>query len=80
MSGLRPVAVATLAVLAAGCGYKGPLTLPPKSGPVVTRPATTPAPAPATAPATGDPAPAGGTGDAVPPSSGTTTPPAGGGA
>ncbi|MCJ7452435.1 MAG: hypothetical protein MUO39_08175, partial [Steroidobacteraceae bacterium] len=38
-------AVASLGLLAAGCGYKGPLTLPEKAGPVVIRPA-----APATPP------------------------------
>jgi predicted small lipoprotein YifL len=32
---------AVVAALLAGCGYKGPLTLPEKPGPVVIRPAPT---------------------------------------
>jgi predicted small lipoprotein YifL len=70
MSGRSLPAIMVLAFVAAGCGYKGPLTLPPKTGPVVTRPAsatqpTTPSTAqpgaaqPATAPAT-PPKPEGG--------------------
>lgn len=40
-------ALCLLAALLAGCGQKGPLTLPDKqTGPVVTRPAQTPAPVP----------------------------------
>ena len=42
MIGRSLPAILVLAFVAAGCGYKGPLTLPPKSGPVVTRPASTP--------------------------------------
>ena len=41
---------AALATVLAGCGYKGPLTLPESTGPVITRPAagtaTPQAPAP----------------------------------
>lgn len=40
------VAVATLAAVVAGCGYKGPLTLPEEAGPVVIRPAPPAPPAP----------------------------------
>jgi len=47
---LRPfaaaAAVAMLGALVAGCGYKGPLTLPEKTGPVVIRPAPTATPPP----------------------------------
>jgi predicted small lipoprotein YifL len=43
------------ALLAAGCGQKGPLYLPDRNAPVVTAPATQPQPAPATQP---QPAPA----------------------
>jgi len=40
-------ALVVLTVLLAGCGQKGPLTLPDKqTGPVVTRPAQSPADAP----------------------------------
>ena len=40
-------ALVVLTVLLAGCGQKGPLTLPDKqTGPVVTRPAQAPADAP----------------------------------
>lgn len=48
-----------LAMVASGCGLKGPLYLPEKAGPVTTRPGPA---APATAPATPPPAaePAGG--------------------
>ena len=35
------------ALLAAGCGQKGPLYLPDRNAPVVTAPATQPQPAPA---------------------------------
>jgi predicted small lipoprotein YifL len=44
------VAVAGLAL--AGCGIKGPLYLPEKSGEVITRPAPASAPPPAEQPAT----------------------------
>jgi len=54
-----PATVAMLGVLVAGCGYKGPLTLPEKAGPVVVRPAPS-ATAPQTAPSTAPP------GDATP--------------
>ncbi len=47
-------AVASLGLLTAGCGYKGPLTLPEKAGPVVIRPAPS-ATAPQTAPSTAPP-------------------------
>jgi predicted small lipoprotein YifL len=43
------------ALLAAGCGQKGPLYLPDRNAPVVTAPATQSQPAPATQP---QPAPA----------------------
>jgi predicted small lipoprotein YifL len=42
MTARAPVVVAALAAsasLLAGCGYKGPLTLPEKGGPVIIRPA-----------------------------------------
>jgi len=54
-------AVASLGALAVGCGYKGPLTLPEKTGPVIIRPAA-PATAPQAVPSTatpGDASPAG---------------------
>lgn len=35
----RSYAAAALGVLLSGCGYKGPLTLPEKTAPVVIRPA-----------------------------------------
>ncbi len=54
-----PAAMAMLGVLVAGCGYKGPLTLPEKAGPVVVRPAPS-ATAPQTTPSTAPP------GDATP--------------
>lgn len=55
---LRAFAVTlALAVLASGCGLKGPLYLPEKAGPVTTRPgAAAPAPTPTTAPAAEPPA------------------------
>jgi predicted small lipoprotein YifL len=53
------MAAALLGVLVAGCGYKGPLTLPEKAGPVVIRPAPS-ATAPPAAPSTATP------GDATP--------------
>lgn len=40
------VATAALVMALAGCGQKGPLYLPEKTGEVVTRPTQTPAPAP----------------------------------
>jgi predicted small lipoprotein YifL len=43
-------ALAGAMLMLAGCGQKGPLYLPPKSGAVVTAPATTPAPPPPTTP------------------------------
>ena len=51
-----------LAVMASGCGLKGPLYLPEKPGPVTTRPGpAAPAPAPAAEPpateSAGDPPP-----------------------
>jgi predicted small lipoprotein YifL len=54
---VRPVALAaaTLGLTLAGCGLKGPLALPEKSGPVTIRPApppTAPAPQGTEAPAT----------------------------
>ena len=73
-----PPILLLLAFATAACGYKGPLTLPPKSGPVVTRPAPTPQ---ATAPATTSPAtsPAPETGPAQQPGTAAPPPPAGGG-
>jgi len=53
------IAAALLGVLVAGCGYKGPLTLPEKAGPVIIRPAP-PATAPQAVPSTATP------GDATP--------------
>ncbi len=45
-----PILAIALLTTLAGCGYKGPLTLPPKPGDVTVRPAT-PAPPGSTKPA-----------------------------
>jgi hypothetical protein len=52
MTARVPAVAAVVAALLVGCGYKGPLTLPEKPGPVIIRPAPTapPAGAPATKP------------------------------
>ena len=47
MKSMRLSFVIALLTALAGCGQKGPLYLPEKTGEIVTRPAQTPAPAPA---------------------------------
>jgi predicted small lipoprotein YifL len=59
-----PAAVAALALLAGGCGQKGPLYLPDKKPAAVTPPAAAPQPAPPGSTPTKKP---GDNGDAPPP-------------
>jgi len=68
---------ASIALLLAGCGQKGPLYLPEKGGAVVTAPAATPPPAPVPAgqPVSPSPAPQPQSTAEPPSPSGTTAPP-----